>query len=160
MLVYRVPRTPSSPRIAIWRRLRALGVAQLGDGLVALPEDSRTREHLEWVADQVIEAGGTALLFRAEAMSSNDERTMAQSMSSARADEYRDITAAATVAMNGPTGQLDRALERLRRAMRKVRRRDYFLPAERDQAVAALNVLADTAHDAATAVESPARRPS
>ena len=35
-LVYRVPRQPSSPRIAIWRKLRALGVAQLGDGEVSL----------------------------------------------------------------------------------------------------------------------------
>jgi hypothetical protein len=56
-LVYRVPRQPSTPRIAIWRRLRALGVAQLGDGVVALPQDARTREHLDWVADRVVDAG-------------------------------------------------------------------------------------------------------
>src|SRR5215207_6471513 len=48
VLVHRVPREPSTPRIAIWRKLRALGAAQLGDGVVALPEDARTREHLEW----------------------------------------------------------------------------------------------------------------
>jgi hypothetical protein len=44
MLAYRVRRQPSTPRIAIWRRLKRLGVAQLADGLVALPLDSRTRE--------------------------------------------------------------------------------------------------------------------
>ena len=37
-----------------------LGVAQLADGLVALPADARTREQLEWVAEEVVEAGGTA----------------------------------------------------------------------------------------------------
>ena len=31
LLSYRVPREPSTPRIAVWRRLRQLGVAQLGD---------------------------------------------------------------------------------------------------------------------------------
>jgi hypothetical protein len=83
-LIYRVPREPSAPRIAVWRKLRALGVAQLGDGLVALPEDARTREHLEWVADQVIEARGTALLLRAQALAHRDERALAQSMSQPR----------------------------------------------------------------------------
>jgi len=153
-LVYRVPRTPSAPRIAIWRRLRALGVAQLCDGMVALPEDGRTREHLEWVADQVIEAGGTALLFRAEAMSSDDERTVAESMSSARADEYREIAEAASAALESPPQERGRALRRLRREMRKVQRRDYFPPAERGQAVVRLSALADADLDAdRTAVE-------
>jgi hypothetical protein len=125
--------------------------------MVALPEDSRTREHLEWVADQVIEAGGTALLFRAEAMSGNDERTVAQSMSSARAEEYRDITAAAVAATDGPAQEVRRELARLRREMRKVRRRDYFPPAARDEAVAALNALAEAdGRDREASAKSPA----
>jgi hypothetical protein len=44
---------PSTPRIAVWRRLRRLGVVQVGDGLVALPADARTREQLKWVAEDV-----------------------------------------------------------------------------------------------------------
>src|SRR5213080_3282008 len=53
LLAYRLPRDPSTPRIALWRTLRRLGAAQLLDGLVALPADSRTREQLEWAADGV-----------------------------------------------------------------------------------------------------------
>lgn len=144
-LVYRVPREPSSPRIAIWRRLRALGVAQLGDGAVALPEDARTREHLEWVADQVVEAGGTALLLRARTLTRKDERSLAQTMSHARAQEYRDLTERAQqVARTTPTTvEIGRALTRLRKDLRTVQRRDYFPPAERDDAVAAINRLAE-----------------
>ena len=37
LLSYRMPREPSTPRITIWRKLKRLGVAQLGDGLIALP---------------------------------------------------------------------------------------------------------------------------
>ena len=51
LLCYRVPREPSAPRIAIWRKLRRLGTAQLADGLVALPADARTREQLEGTAE-------------------------------------------------------------------------------------------------------------
>ena len=42
-LVYRLPREPSTPRIALWRRLRRLGVVQIADGVVALPLDARTK---------------------------------------------------------------------------------------------------------------------
>jgi hypothetical protein len=144
-LVYQVPREPSSPRIAIWRRLKALGVAQLGDGVVALPEDARTREQLEWVADQVVAAGGNALLLRAHTLSRRDERPLAQAMSDARAIEYRDLISHATVVADTP-GRV-RVLKRLRRDLRRVQRRDYFPPSERDEAVAALNRLAAAVTD-------------
>ncbi|MGO4189991.1 Chromate resistance protein ChrB [Pseudarthrobacter sp. TAF60_1] len=63
LFTYRIPRVPSGPRVAVWRRLKAPGVVQLGDGLVALPADARTREHFDWIADQVRRAGGTANLW-------------------------------------------------------------------------------------------------
>jgi hypothetical protein len=62
-MVYRLPREPSTPRIAVWRRLKRLGAAQLLDGLVALPLDARNKEHLEWVADQVADASGQATIW-------------------------------------------------------------------------------------------------
>ena len=65
MLCYRVPREPSTARIGIWRKLKRLGVAQLGDGLVGLPADARTREHLEWIAEEVLAAGWDATIWLA-----------------------------------------------------------------------------------------------
>ena len=41
LLAYRIPREPSTPRITVWRKLKRLGVAQIVDGLVALPLDAR-----------------------------------------------------------------------------------------------------------------------
>ena len=155
VVVYRVPREPSSPRIAIWRRLRNLGVGQLGDGVVALPEDARTREHLEWIADQVTEAGGSALLLRAQALSAADEQAMASAMARARAQEYHDLAAAAHLAAGTPPespADRSRTLKRLRRELRAIQRRDYFPPAERDAAVAAVRRLA-AAEPVATTME-------
>jgi hypothetical protein len=63
LLAYRLPREPSAPRLAVWRRLKRLGVEQLLDGLVCLPLDSRNREQLEWVAEEVIEQGGDASIW-------------------------------------------------------------------------------------------------
>src|SRR3712207_3218566 len=89
MLSYRLPREPSGPRTTLWRRLRRLGVAQLADGLVALPADARTREQLEWLADDVLAAGGTAGVWLARPTSAAQERELAQSLADARAAEYR-----------------------------------------------------------------------
>lgn len=153
MLIHRVPREPSTPRIAIWRKLRALGVAQLGDGVVALPEDARTREHLEWVADRVLEAGGTALLLRAQAFAHRDEQTIARGMAAARAEEYEQLRARAAAAGpdDGPS-----TLRRLRKQLRGVQRRDYFPPAERDLAVTAVTELAARIERATGSEAAPA----
>ncbi len=80
LLSYRIPREPSTPRIAVWRKLKDLGVAQIGDGLVGLPLDARTREHLEWVAARVAEAGGEAIVWVATPATRRDSVGLAQQM--------------------------------------------------------------------------------
>jgi hypothetical protein len=146
-MVYRVPREPSAPRIAIWRRLRRLGAAQLGDGVVALPEDARTREQLEWVADEAVEAGGSALLWRAETLADADERAVAQAMAAARGAEYDMVIAAAAAVAEAPTAQRRRVLKRLRRELRTIRRRDFFPPPQAERAATAVAALAESTQE-------------
>lgn len=159
LLSYRMPREPSTPRIAVWRRLRQLGVAQLGDGLVALPEDARTRELLEWVAEDVTGAGGDAVLWRAQTLAAEDERRVARALADARAAEYRAITAAAEEASTAGVPDA-RLLRRLRRELQTVRRRDYFPPAERETATQALHRLARTLTSAGQAADTTTGPPS
>src|SRR5437867_2860491 len=77
LLGYRLPRDPSTPRSALWRKLRRLGAAQVLDGLAALPLDARNREQLEWLADEVVEAGGETTLWIGELGSRAQERELA-----------------------------------------------------------------------------------
>jgi hypothetical protein len=142
LLVYRLPREPSTPRSAVWRRLRRLGAAQLGDGLVALPADARTREQLDWVATDVQEAGGTALLWLARLSSRAEERQLVRTMRQARSQEYTDLQATALAALSAPATEQRRSLKRLRRELREVHRRDFFPPPERELADAAVRQLA------------------
>jgi len=142
LLNYRMPREPSTPRSAVWRTLRRLGVAQLSDGLVALPADARTREQLDWVAAEVREAAGTAGLWVARPGTLGQERELAAAMAADRAAEYRAVQEHAQVALGLPDVERQRALRRLREELRRIRRRDFFPPAERDAAVAAVEDLA------------------
>ena len=151
LLAYRMPREPSNPRVAVWRKLERLGVARLGDGLVALPADARTREQLDWLAEEILEAGGVATVWLATPASAAQERAIAAAMRAARAAEYRAVTDQAKDAANGGAAERRRALRRLRGELRRIARRDFFPPAERDAARAAVDALAaDAAADAST----------
>lgn len=141
-LAYRLPREPSTPRITVWRKLRRLGVVQVVDGLVALPLDARTREQLEWIADEVLDAGGEASLWIAEAASARIERELAAQMATAVAAEYAAVIAEANAAAGESVVHRRRTLARLRREMHRVRARDFFPPPEAELAVAAVEGLA------------------
>src|SRR5712692_6975422 len=126
LLSYRLPREPSTPRIAVWRKLRRLGVAQISDGLVALPAGARTREQLEWVSEEIIDAGGAAAIWLARPATRAQEDQLARAMAAARAAEYQALAAAAA-AIAGETASQGRAaaLRRLRNELRAIQRRDY-----------------------------------
>jgi hypothetical protein len=142
MLTYRMPRDPSTPRSSVWRKLRRLGVAQLGDGLVALPADARTREQLEWIAEEVREAAGAAGVWLARPTTVAQERELATAMALARAAEYQALCTEAKSAASLADTERTRAGRRLRAELRRIRRRDFFPPVERDAAAAAVELLA------------------
>jgi hypothetical protein len=60
LLAYRLRREPSTPRITVWRRLRGLAWRRSLTVSWALPANALTREQLEWIADEVVQAGGSA----------------------------------------------------------------------------------------------------
>jgi hypothetical protein len=148
-LAYRLPREPSAPRLAIWRKLKRLGVAQLGDGLVALPLDSRNREQFEWLADEVSEAGGEASIWISEPATLGQERDLAAALQSEIASQYRAVVAEARAAAADGSRRHRRTLARLRRELERIRRRDYFPPPEREEAKHAVEALARQLEEAA-----------
>ncbi|GAA2550920.1 hypothetical protein GCM10010423_59080 [Streptomyces levis] len=144
LLSYRLPREPSTPRITVWRKLKRLGVAQIGDGLIALPADARTREHIDWIAEEIEGFGGTATVWLAQPGSTTQERRLAQSMAEARTTEYQQVIAQAEQARTLTDDERHRALRRLRAELRRIHRRDYFPPPARRAAETAVNALHPT----------------
>ena len=151
LLSYSVPRVPSSPRVSVWRKLQRLGVAQLSDGLVALPADARTREHLDWIAAEILDAGGSATVWLGHPAAHQNERDIAESMTAERRTEYCAVISEAHDAHSLTASERTRAAKRLREQLRRIDRRDYFPPVERDQAVAAVAGVASGESGTATA---------
>jgi hypothetical protein len=114
--------------------LKRLGVAQLADGLVALPYDPATKEHLEWVAHDVTEAGGEATLWITTPALKRFGRHLAEMLAGQRADEYREISRQAGNALEETSPERNRILRRLRAEYRRIERRDHFPPPEKGEA--------------------------
>ena len=140
LLAYRLPREPSTPRITLWRHLRRLGVAQISDGLVAVPLDARTREQLEWLAADVVEHGGEATIWLAQPGSAAQERALAGRMKKLVAAEYEAVAREARAAAHGDAST-HRTYARLRRELRRIGLRDYFPGRARETASAAIERL-------------------
>jgi hypothetical protein len=145
LLAYRLPREPSTPRIAVWRRLERLGVARLLDSLVALPRDRQTQEQFEWLAEEITDAGGEATIWFAAPGSRAQQRDLAAAMAQRIAEEYRDLIQSIAEAKKETPGIRRRALGRLQRELHTIEARDYFPPPERERARRALQQLASTA---------------
>src|SRR6266550_8663654 len=93
LLAYRLPRQPSTPRSNVWRKLKRLGAAQLGDGLVALPADARTREALEWIAEEVTDHGGEAMVWLGQPADSAGRTALIDRMRAGVTADYEAVTA-------------------------------------------------------------------
>jgi hypothetical protein len=130
LLAYRMPREPSGPRVTVWRKLRRLGAVQVVDGLVALPASAETVEAFGWLADEVIEGGGEAWTWTATG-SKQQDRSLRQRLKRALIEQYLAVIAEAADAGDQPQR---RTVERLRRTLRDIERRDFVAPKERDEA--------------------------
>ena len=144
LLAYRLPRVPSTPRSAVWRKLKRLGVAQLGDGLVALPADPRTREQLEWIAEEVTDHGGEATLWLGRPLDTRAISVVVGRMTAAVADEYDAVAAEAAAMGTADAAARRRAVARLRRELHRIQGRDFFTCPQREAARRAIEHLAAT----------------
>lgn len=146
LLAYRIPREPSTPRISVWRKLRRLGAVQLLDGLVGLPAEARTKEHLEWIADEVAAAGGEANLWLARPATKAQQRSLRQQVSADVRGEYDAIIQAASEARRDAPGSRKRTVARLRRDLKSATGRDHFAVGGHERVLAAIRAL-ETAAD-------------
>ncbi len=142
LLAYRLPREPSTPRSTVWRKLKRLGVAQLGDGLVALPADARTREALEWIAEEVLEHHGEATVWLGRPADAAARAAIRERMSAAVAAEYDAVTTEATASRDSDAATRRRVAARLRRELHRIHARDFFDSMQCEAALRAVDDLA------------------
>ena len=144
LLAYRRPREPSTPRITLWRNLRRLGAAQIGDGLVVLPLTEETQEQVEWLAAGIEEAGGDASVWLGEAATRAQEEHWMERIRRASTEEFEALEQRAVEGAGGDEAARRRSLRHLRAEFRKARARNYGGVPAGDRAAAAIERLAQS----------------
>ncbi|HYM92265.1 MAG TPA: chromate resistance protein ChrB domain-containing protein [bacterium] len=126
----------SSPRVAVWRRLRALGAISPKGGVHVLPARDECVEAFQRLAQEVEQARGEALLMRVERFEGLSDAQLIGLFQEARKEDYAALDGRAAVlekALAGPRtrgprddAQARESLARLRREHAAIARIDFF----------------------------------
>lgn len=134
-LSYSLSDPSSSRRVAVWRRLRQLGSVSPAGSLHLLPESGEAREAFAWLAQEIRDSGGQALVLEVDRLEESERTRVIEAFRSARDEDYRKIIEEAERLSQMP----DRAkAEKLRRRFGEVSRLDWFAAPEGPRAAAAL----------------------
>ena len=118
LLVYKIPREPTSSRATIWRKLKRLGALLLHDAVWVLPATPWTREQFQWLAVEIGELEGEAYLWESHLLLNGQADALAQQFQ-ARVDAvYQEIL--------NEVERKDADLVALSRKYQQVRAQDYF----------------------------------
>lgn len=94
LLLYTLPREPSAPRVAVWRKLKKLSAVLLHDAVWVLPAQPALLEHFRWLAAEIRESAGHALVWVAQqGLPGQDDALVAQFQAQADAG-YQAILSA------------------------------------------------------------------
>ena len=118
LLVYKIPREPTSSRATIWRKLKRLGALLLHDAVWVLPATSWTREQFQWLAVEIGELGGEAYLWESSLLLNGQADALLQQFQARVDAAYQEILDEAE--------REEADLVALSRKYQQVRAQDYF----------------------------------
>jgi len=124
----------SSPRVALWRRLRRLGAISPTGGIYLLPVREECLEAFQWLTEEVKQAKGDALVMHVEQFEGLSDTDLMERFRQARAEDYAELKAQAEeiekslrVRLNPEErSRLQEALKKLQRRHADIVRVDFF----------------------------------
>lgn len=135
VFAYSLPgKSGSGPRVNLWRRLRRLGAISPAGSAQVLPARDDCVEAFQWLAREISQAGGEAMVMRVEQFEGLTDQQLIDLFHTACAEDYATIEQQAVElekmsskrAKSEDRAHLRDDLEKLRRRYAEIRRIDYF----------------------------------
>jgi hypothetical protein len=132
---YSLPsKVQSSRRVALWRRLRRLGATSPTGGIHVLPARDECLEAFQWLAQEVQQAKGEALVMHVQQFEGLADADLIERFRQARAEDYARLDAQAAALeellsekpKSEERSRMRERLERLRRQQADIARIDFF----------------------------------
>jgi hypothetical protein len=118
LMIYRIPREPTSARVYAWRKLTQLGAVALQDAVWIVPSNDRNREQFQWIASEIVELGGEVSVFDASATMTGLTPPLVERFEAPVRTAYQEILAALKRRMPD--------LAALSKKYQQARQRDFF----------------------------------
>ena len=139
LLTYKVPPEPASKRVALWRRLKSMGVVYLQNGVCLLPKTDDHARRLKMLANDIAEMSGEAVILETAALDHRQEDKVVARFKADRDDAYREFIdkcddfdteiAKETTAQHFTYNELeenDVELKKLQGWLEKIRKLDFY----------------------------------
>lgn len=135
VFTYSLPgKSGSGPRVSLWRRLRRLGAISPAGGAQVLPARDDCLEAFQWLAREIRQAKGEAVVMRVEQFEDLTDQQLIELFHAAREEDYAELErqvvelgkAQGKRAKEAERSPARDELEKLRRRYLDIRRVDYF----------------------------------
>jgi hypothetical protein len=130
LLLFRLPATHKTARVAIWRKLQKSGAIQIKTSTYLLPDTPAQYELFQWLAKQVTDYGGDSTLIRAQQIEGLSDATIVGLFNATRDNDYAALSDAARKLPAPLRVRQDKAfadeVEKLRKSFRAIREIDFF----------------------------------
>jgi hypothetical protein len=123
----------SSPRVTLWRRLKRLGAVSLAGGMQVLPAQAECLEAFQWLAQEIRQAKGEALVSHIERFENLSDQALIELFQQARQEEFLALDIELTklekslaTKKSQESAAVRESLAKLRKQHSEITRVDYF----------------------------------
>jgi hypothetical protein len=130
LLLFRLPATHKTARVALWRKLQKSGAIQIKTSTYLLPDRPAQYELFQWLAKQVVDYGGDSTLIRAQQIEGLPDAKIVALFNAARDTDYAALAEEARKLLPPRPKANDKrfvaGLEKLRKDFRNISEVDFF----------------------------------
>ena len=156
IIIYRVPSTPSTSRVTIWKRVKELGAFLLQQSVYILPNTPATKEALNSLKEQIQHLGGECKVLEIASLGEAQEKEVVTGFNSNREEEYTEVIKACKELSEeideesktedfhfADLEENEKHLQRVKELMDSVVNRDYFESISKSKAIQMVNECAE-----------------
>jgi hypothetical protein len=149
MIIYRLPSTPSTSRVTVWKRIKELGAYLLQQSVYILPNLPQVREAVNQLKEQIHHLGGESKTIEIASLGEEQEKEAIAGFNSNREEEYIEVVKACNELLHeieeesqtedfhfADLEENEKHLQRVKELLESVTSRDYFGSSLQPKAVA------------------------
>jgi hypothetical protein len=152
IIIYRVPSTPSTSRVTVWKRVKLLGAFLLQQSVYILPNTTTTKEAISALKEQIQHLGGECKNLEIASLGEEQEKEVIAGFNKNREEEYIEVVKACKELSQeiddesktedfhfADLEENEKHLQRVRELLDSVIKRDYFEAEIRVKAIKLFN---------------------